>query len=316
MERRLACAVALAVAARAAAATELRVSVTPDACPSPKALAGALAHAVPGARVVFDPAGAIEVIDLGDRYRVKAAGRERQFVDRARRCDERARAAAVFVAIELERAPPAPTPPPPTTPAPPTVTPAPPTAAPAATMATPAVTRAPVAAAARSELHVDAEATGALAVDFGAQVAGGGAARFVASWRFLGVALGVGGLSTVTLPLDRGAATLSRVPLDLDARALVRRGRLEGAVDLGVALVALTASGQGFAVDRGATVLDVALRAALVGKLWLGERLALLASVETVAGRSRPLALADGAVVGATPPAWLTVALGVAVRIR
>ena len=74
------------------------------------------------------------VIDLGDRYLVTAAGQSGLYADAARDCGERARVAAVFIALALNPpvappapavAPPAPAPPPEPPPSPPAVTPFP-----------------------------------------------------------------------------------------------------------------------------------------------------------------------------------------------
>jgi hypothetical protein len=72
--------------------------------------------------------GATRVVDLGDRFDVSAAGQTAHYVDAARDCGERARVAAVFIALALS--PPAvrlvePAPLPPTAPPPAVTTPEP-----------------------------------------------------------------------------------------------------------------------------------------------------------------------------------------------
>jgi hypothetical protein len=50
------------------------------------------------------PSFAVEIVDLGDRYRVIAASRVREYRDDRRDCGARARVAAVFVALALDPA--------------------------------------------------------------------------------------------------------------------------------------------------------------------------------------------------------------------
>src|SRR5207237_3879135 len=91
-------------------------------CPSGEAVRAALLAALTEAPV---PNGQPpRVTDLGDRFQVDAAGQTGAFVDVARDCTERARVAAVFIALALsppaapERPAPPPPPPPPPPPAP------------------------------------------------------------------------------------------------------------------------------------------------------------------------------------------------------
>jgi hypothetical protein len=216
MPRGLRPALVLALASSAAAARAERPAVAIDgaasaSCPAPEAVAREIASLLPSRRVLLGPAEpgavAVRVVDLGGRYLVEvgehgaARGVERRFDDAARRCAERARAAAVFVTLALEPpalapgdepepaapAPPSATPapasaapgpptatpapptatpaPPPTTPAPPTATPAPPIATPSQPTATPSPPRPPPSPPRRlGPLHVDLELAGAVAV--------------------------------------------------------------------------------------------------------------------------------------------------------
>src|SRR5215468_8895316 len=65
-------------------------------CPAPAAVARALERPHPRLRVEIGSGGAvqIDVADDGARYVVRAAGGERVLVEGARRCSERATAAA------------------------------------------------------------------------------------------------------------------------------------------------------------------------------------------------------------------------------
>jgi hypothetical protein len=70
-------------------------------CPTAQELADALRSIFPDVAIRGDGRGdlRVELVRSGDRYRVVAGTAEREFVDPAMRCDERARNAAVFVAL-------------------------------------------------------------------------------------------------------------------------------------------------------------------------------------------------------------------------
>ncbi len=83
----------------AAAAPSLTVDVT-GKCPSAEAVAVALGSAV-GTEMKAIGKDVPKVTDLGDRFSVSAFGQAREYADPGRDCDERARAAAVFIALAL-----------------------------------------------------------------------------------------------------------------------------------------------------------------------------------------------------------------------
>lgn len=88
---------------------------TVGTCPARDVVWEALAPVMP-AGVAGGQAGASpRVVDLGDRFEVSAAGQRAQYADRRRDCAERARIAAVFIALALN--PPALAPARPATPA-------------------------------------------------------------------------------------------------------------------------------------------------------------------------------------------------------
>jgi hypothetical protein len=96
-------------------------------CPGHDALLEALRPVI-GKDTLSSSRGAARVVDLGDRFDVFAAGQTARYVDTARDCGERARVAAVFIALALS--PPSvrlvePAPPPPTAPQPAVPTPEP-----------------------------------------------------------------------------------------------------------------------------------------------------------------------------------------------
>src|SRR5262245_62881 len=72
-------------------------------CPSSEALARALSSLLPDARVADgDHALVVRIDDFGARWRLTVDGASRELPDGARRCEERARQAAVVVALALE----------------------------------------------------------------------------------------------------------------------------------------------------------------------------------------------------------------------
>ena len=93
--------VASLIVASGAAAAPLRVTVLPaDGCPSQAAVEAELAHLLPVPPASVDSAD-IVVADGGDRFAVTVCGAARVFVDPARTCAERARIAAVTLAVTL-----------------------------------------------------------------------------------------------------------------------------------------------------------------------------------------------------------------------
>ena len=77
-----------------------------DACPTAKQVATVLERMLPRTKITADtgPPGAAEatVSDQGTHFQVTVAGQERSFVDGGRQCAERARHAAVFVALVVD----------------------------------------------------------------------------------------------------------------------------------------------------------------------------------------------------------------------
>ena len=69
-------------------------------CPSAGAVTAALGSAL-GGEAGPRAADVPRVADHGDRFTVSALGQTREYADLARDCDERARAAAVFIALAL-----------------------------------------------------------------------------------------------------------------------------------------------------------------------------------------------------------------------
>ena len=269
-------------------------------CPSLDELATALAQFLPGRPIRSARTGTgailVEVTDLVSRYRVAVAGQERLFADEARRCEDRAQTAAVFVALILEP-PSAGDEPAPPAPALAVVAPSPPP---------------------RHRLFVDVEATGALRFSpppgpGDTLLAGGASLRVSAGWRSLGLALGVSALTPSRISVDGGgAARLQRVPVDLDLRLLLRWRRVELLLDGGLQLTAAGVRGEEVPGGTGTTVLDVGWRAALGVRVRGSARVWPLLALEASVVPGGTLLLIDAQVVGATPRWWLGLDAGVA----
>ena len=243
----------------AAASPTPAVAVT-GACPNADAVTAALASAL-GHEAKRDLAGVAKVTDEGDRFSVTVLGQTRQYGDPARNCDERARAAAVSIALALN-------PPVVLAPVPVVRDGAAPQVSVTATEAAPArasVRWIDVAAAARLD-GGQAPATGA-AFGFEARVAVG--------WRWLGVAATAGILAPTDSTLSSVAVRQQRFPLSVALtarRGLAQRLAVAGAV--GAALVPLTLRGEALAGASQATRLDAGVRLACELRFLATPRLA------------------------------------------
>ena len=306
-------------------------------------------------RVGGPAAGAAEVrvADLGKRYAVQVKGERKEFDDPRRRCGERARAAAVFASVALE--PPtvagrvqhdadaeaeagggarpqiaaasshrAAT----TVAAAPVAAPAsasPPTQAgageggPSTGTASATAESAPGAAAwlgGPLRIELEMEGRGAFSADSPVLGAGGGAFRFLAGGRHIMGSLGVSALSAASWTVASAEARLWRVPFDFDVRVGWRVGRMEVAAEGGMVVELVNVRGQGFPLELGSTLWEVGLHAGAQLRVHLGERLAPYVAVDvTELPRSHPLSV-DGVEVGHTPRTWLSVALGLAIRMK
>jgi hypothetical protein len=199
-----------------AASSPVSVAVT-GACPSGEAVTAALRSAL-GADTPSAGADVPKVSDLGDRFSVAASGQVREYADPRRDCDERARAAAVFIALALN----------------------PPLVAPAAPPPTPQVIASPPPPAPPEstgwlDLGVAARLDGGPAPALGAEV------RASAGRRWFGLTATAGVLAPTETTFSSVVVRQQRFPLSLSLaarRGLTQRLALAGAV--GAALVPLT----------------------------------------------------------------------------
>jgi hypothetical protein len=244
------------------------------------------------------------VSDLGERFEVTVVGQTGLFVDARRDCAERARVAAVFIALAVN---------PPTVAARPgDTTAASPGAAPVPAITSPPEPSGPpgrwlaVALAARVDGSTGGDST---MLDVG----GGPELRVAAGRGAFGLAAGAGLLTPTHSAFGTVRVREQRIPLSLSvtaSRAL--RARLAAAADVGVALVPFTLRGEGLGATATATRLDVGARVALALRgppLW--GRVAPLADVHAEwFPRTYTLAVDPLGRIGASSHLWLGAALG------
>ncbi len=299
---------ALAGSLHAQASEELHVEIAEGGCPDEAQLEQALAPLLDqGITLAFEATASTtrraRVADLGERYAIEVDGARREVEDARRDCVERARVAAVFVALNMQSAPvkPEPREEPEPEPAPePDELEAPPLL---------------------PGLGVSVFALGEHSTDAGRTTFGAGAAMFYvrAPFRF---ELGAGVLAPVELELDprddiRGRARLLRVPLALTASYLLRLSSFELGPTLGLALDVLHIEGQGEGIERPQTELRVSpgLLAGADAHLWLSRYFGLVLRVQM---RAFPMVyrfeVEPAGRLGEAPRLWLSAQLGAEAR--
>jgi len=267
-----------------------------------------LAPLLPGSRINpgSGPATAddVTITDDGPSFRVVAAGQERSFVDPVRECLDRARHAAVFVALALD---------------PPAIS---------------TSTTKPPAQAERPEPPIEPfprKPTSHLDLELGALVLGAPGSAERDATQPVGVALrarwgrelGVTG-GAAFLPGELAFRTVdTRVlwfPLDLGVGLNIRSASLELGGELGPAFTVFGILGQDLVGARRRWRADVGGRAAVKGRAWIGETFGVFAAAQ-VSAFARPYDLkvdpaGQGSDVGATPWLWWGASIGIFSRIE
>jgi len=238
----------------------------PPSCPTRDAVAQAVAQALPSALRDGAPAAnalpdSVQVTDLGDAFEVAVGPQIQRYADPARDCAERARVAAVFVALALSPpaalAPPPAPPPPPAVPPPPATTPVPHVGD---------VVRLGVAA------RVDVAAGGGQSATSGSAI--GGEARVSVGRHALAVQATGGVMTATQTPIRDVRVREQRFPCSL--AAIVRHAagaHVELDAAAGVSLTPFTLRGQGLMSPSPGTRLDVGGRIELAAR-WAGHALA------------------------------------------
>ena len=293
-------------ALHAQAAEQVHVEVAEVGCPDAAQLEQALAPLLEqGVTLVFQATASTtrraSVVDLGAQYAIEIDGERRVLEDARRGCVERARVAAVFIALNMQASPPKPEPPKEPEPEPEPEEPEAPPLPPG--------------------LGASVFALGEHSTDTGRTTFGAGAALFYvrAPLRF---ELGAGVLAPVELELDprddiRGRARLLRIPLALTASYLLRLSSFELGPTLGLALDVLHIEGEGEGVERPQTELRLSpgLLAGAEGHLWLSRYVGLVLRLQM---RAFPMVyrfeVEPVGTLGEAPRLWLSGQVGAEAR--
>ena len=266
----------------------------PSTCPRAELVLAELATLLPPDRLstrlrALTGTPAVELIDLGAPFQVVVGGRVREYRDEARDCAQRARVAAVFVAMTIDPASIAAPPPPPPPP--------PPAAAPGA----PPGARLGVAAAVDSGLGSS-----------GVVVQGGLDLRLAAGRR--PVAFVAGALLLWPVDTTVGGVRLHETRFPIDAGVRLERPTGGGAAyaDLGLHASVLSVTATDLATANSRTTIELGARAAL-GMRFGGARLAWFAAAHAVLvpAPAAIYALPQG-VAGHTPYVWIGGSAGAA----
>ena len=305
--------VLLAPAAGAAPPPSVRMVGEEASCPTPAQVVTVLRRLLPRTKVTAEsgqPAREDAAIaDEGAQYRVTIAGQERSFVDGARQCAERARHAAVFVALVLD---------PPMIPEPSEPSPAPSSAPPAAP-----VPERPAAASRAPQLFPPVDLTFGAIVQAApaagprhAAVAGGLMAWVRAKQRGLHLALGAGVLRGA-LQYDGAAADAWWLPLHVAAGFNFRTERWEGGGEIGPNATLLSVIGRDLEQAQSQVRLEWGGRAAGFSRFWFSKNFALYLSGEALV---RPwtyaLLIDPQGQVGFTPVLWLGASAGLSCKLE
>lgn len=246
------------------------------------------------------PSAIATVRDLGQRYAIEVSAVVSEQTDTARDCVERARVAAVFIAMNVRTPPPAHAR---------DETPA---------RREPAPSPVPAAPTAPSwQLALGAFAS--LAYAPSAQLAGGGGLELWLTRAHLQLGLTSGALSASQLAIDPGTGhvDLLRLPTNVLAGAMWRISRFELGAALGLALDLLRAQGRALARSESGWRANVGGVLALQSRLLLTHRWSLSALVNgSFFPRSYQLQVAPAARSADTPRFWLAAQLGVLFRLR
>ena len=299
----------LALLARPALASpprELAVSATGQ-CPAAERVQRQLVPLLPDTRVFVGPRESAETVwvaDAGEEFRVKVRDVERVIANPVRDCEERARIAAVLVALVVDPPLPAadsgaPEVQPPAEPPPPAAR--------------------PPASSEPWEWAAMAGATAALAPGSeGSRTWGAGPlVRGQLGRDGWELALSAGFVSPVRLDLESGGVRLTRVPLDLSGALSWGGSALRGVVGAGIAGDVLHLEGTGVAEAQSSLRFDVGLRAQVGVRFRFGAKVWGVGEVSgTYFPRPYEFEVPPHGVVGHTPAIWLAATIGVLFEIR
>ena len=285
-------------------------------CPTREAVTAAVRSLLGPSSLGDGAAGPVILVrDRGNRYLVSAKGNTREYDDPARDCEERARVAAVFVALILSPSSNERTPKPGAD--------APPDRAVVASRPAPGPSPAPSPSlssrAARGwwGMQLEAGALGAATPRAGnSQLTAGGELRLIVTADGWGLSLGGGVPAASTFHSGLVRVGETRYPADLSIRRLWTTGWVATALDLG-ALGAFCELQQADRPDaRTTSHVELGLRAAATLAVE-GARFGLyIRAFSEFIPITRQIAVEPQGTVGRTSPFWVGAALGVTARFH
>jgi hypothetical protein len=278
-------------------------------CPTPKQVATLLERMLVRTKITADsrPPGAVEatVSDHGAHFRVTVAGQERSFDDAARQCAERARHAAVFLALVLDPLMTADlAPEPPAVGAPP---------APQLDSARPSGERR------RQGLQWEMTLGGVMLVAPAAErrrtALAEGIAVFARAKRGFHLALGAGVLHG-SLQFDAANADAWWAPIDVAAGFSTRASVWEVGAELGPNASILFIAGENLKQAERQVRVEVGGRVSLWSRFWVTQQFAVFLATETVV-RPFPyiLDIDPRGGIGQMPAIWLGASAGLAASL-
>jgi hypothetical protein len=300
------------VCAVAHAQPAVTVSVTADGCPDPALLQQKLDPLLGAQTRVAVTSGPLErsaeqhaaVHDLGERYTIELDGLQREFTDPTRDCVERARVAAVFIALNLKTPRARPTLAA-AAPAPPEPPPEPP----------------PAPDAERVQLGALLAGQAAYATAIGAGTAGAGAGLWLGRGAlrldFLAGILAPTRIALTPRNGVHGSVDLLRLPLTLSASYLLRTAAVAVGPTLGLDLDVLRLRGVDLFHPETALRVNPGLLVGVDARAQLSAGLALALRLQ-LDGFPRAYALSVDKLgrLGQTPRLWLGASLGLQWRLR
>jgi hypothetical protein len=298
-------------AARAGAPSELRIAAD-GRCPAGDRVQRQLVPLLAETAVFTGEREGIEtawVADQGQRFSVKVRHVERVIQDEARDCEERARIAAVFIALVVD---------PPLPPAADSGGTEPPQGPHPIAEPKPLAPTAPLSAAGPS-IATMAGATAALAPgsEGGRTWGAGPVLRCLLSGSVWDLSLAAAFVSPAQLDLKSGGVRLTRVPLDLSGAIVLGSSRVRGFFGAGLAGDLLHLSGTEVTRARSTVRFDVGFRSHLGARVLFGSG---IWGVAEMSGRYFPrpyeFEVPPRGIVGHTPSVWLATTVGALFEIH
>ncbi len=273
-------------------------------CPTREAVAAALSPALAHIRPNLDPLPSdFRLADLGDAYQVTVGGQVQRYADAARDCAERARVAAVFVALAMNPPSLEPSRPPSPIPAPVVQQPQPPPEREMSWLSIGVAARIDGAVGGGGDATSGATAGGEVDVAFGRGS--------------FGIEATAGLVTSTQNPIESVQVTQQRFPCSLSATFRRRASaHLEVGAGLGAALTPFTLHGQGLDMTLPVTRFDAGARLALELRV-VRPGLAPFASLHVeYFPRTYEIVVAPIGNIGTTAPLQLGFSLGVAYETR